>query len=160
MNVKIKYLATGVEEHVSNEIGNFAVKAGIAEQVFPDWKPLPVPQMYWAVRDGARVGDYLYAPSIQVKCPGCGQHTWHSSDKGTAHLTLEFRHLGGCNAMGVPEQVPAHIAEEYVKRWTAYAALSKKGKPAAPPAITKNNSVPGSGTTVQVVKTTFVVPKG
>ena len=131
--MKIKYVNSGLEEHVSNEIGKFAVKAGIAIEVVAAEKPPAYAEVTWAVRDGAQVGDYLYPPEIFARCSLCGTPMWQSSQKGTAHLTMQYRHCGN----RWPEQVPEHIAQEYLKRWKAYQTLSRNRKA---PALTSTNS--------------------
>jgi hypothetical protein len=140
--MKIKYVNSGLEEHVSNEIGKFAVKAGIAIEVVAPQKPPAYAEVTWAVRDGAKAGDFLYPPCIYAKCSRCATQTWQESNKGTAHLTIQYRHTAGCAGAaipGVPEQVPAHIAEEYTKRWAVYIRLSRKKKVVLP-ALTSTNT--------------------
>ena len=125
--------------HVPTGVGKAMIHAGFAEEVVPPVTK-PVPNTTWAVRDGARVEDFVYPPVIYAKCSHCGKSEWQSSQKGTAHLTMRYRHLAGCAGVvipGVPEQVPDHIAQEYMKRWTAYQSLSRNRKA---PALTSMNS--------------------
>lgn len=108
--------------HVPTGVGKAMIHAGFAEEVVPPVKKA-VPNSTWAVRDGARVEDFQYPPEIYVRCSNCGNPLWQSSNKGTAHLTVEYRHCG------VAEKCPAEITEEYLRRWAAYKRLSRKAPP-------------------------------
>jgi hypothetical protein len=126
--MKLKDKGSLVVYNVPQEVGQKLVAAGLAVEVVAASAPeLAYAEILWQVRDGAKVEDFLYPPEIFAKCSRCGNPTWQSSQKGTAHQTMQYRHCGGR-----VEEVPEHIAQEYTKRWAAYISLSKKKKVVLP----------------------------
>jgi hypothetical protein len=113
--------------HVPTGVGKAMIHAGFAEEVVPPVKK-PVPNATWAVRDGARVGDFQYPPCIYAGCSTCGTTSWMESAKGTAHLTQVFRHCL------IVENVPLNIAKEYERRFAEYKSRfrTKKSPPLIP----------------------------
>jgi hypothetical protein len=151
--MKLRDKGSLVVYNVPQEVGQKLVAAGLAVEVVAPVEPVRNANVTWQVVDGAKVGDFLYPPEIKAFCSGCGNPQWQSSNKGTAHLTMKYRHCGRL------EEVPAHIAEEYLKRWTAYISRSRR-KTVALPALTKNDSVAGSGTVAQSFSAKLVPAKG
>jgi len=133
--MKLKDKGSLVVYNVPQEVGQKLVAAGLATEVVAPVEPVRYANVTWQVVDGAKVGDFLYPPEIKAFCSGCGNPQWQSSNKGTAHLSMKYRHCGRL------EEVPTHIAEQYLKRWTAYISLSKKKitKVAPPPPLTSAN---------------------
>jgi hypothetical protein len=160
--MKLKDKGSLVVYNVPQEVGQKLVASGLALEVVSAEKPPASVRMFWAVRDGAKVGDFLYPCGIFAKCSHCGVQSYQESTKGTAHETMKFRHAAGCASVtvpGIPEPVPAHIAEAYKTRWAKYISLSRNKKVVLP-ALTKNTSVPGSGTRVQTISVQWEAPKG
>jgi hypothetical protein len=140
--MKLKHKGSLVVYNVPQEVGQKLVAAGLADEVVEKVIPPPAYGITWAVRDGARVEDFVYPPQIYAKCSVCAFPHWQESTKGTAHLTMQYRHKPGCAAVAVPgtvEQVPAHIAAEYEKRWAKYLSLSRNKKVVLP-ALTSTNT--------------------
>jgi hypothetical protein len=129
--MKLKDKGSLVVYNVPQEVGQKLVAAGLAVEVVAPPEPVAYySDVTWQVRDGSRVGNFLYPPEIYAYCSRCSAKVWHGSPKGTAHLTMQFRHCGR------PEEVPANITEEYAKRWIAYVSLSRKKNATLPPPLT------------------------
>ena len=141
--MKLKDKGSLVVYNVPQEVGQKLVAAGLADEVVAAPAPEPAyAEILWRVQDGAKVGDFLYPPEIFAMCSKCGNQIWKSSQQGTAHLTIQFRHRAGCPSVTVPgvvEQIPEHIVKEYQARWSKYQSLSKK-KIVPPPLTTTNTA--------------------
>ena len=89
--MQIRYEKTGEIEHVSNEVGRFAIKTGLATEVIP--VPTTVqakkgPSTTWAAVRGQISGDYEEQPFIYHHCGTCG--IAGSSTGRTAYITQKI----------------------------------------------------------------------
>ena len=114
--MQIRYEKTGEVEHVSNEVGRFAIKTGLATEVIP--VPTTVqakkgPSTTWAAVRGQISGDYEEQPFIYHHCGTCG--IAGSSTGRTAHITQKIRHCG------VREKARRKIVVEPVRRALEHA---------------------------------------
>ena len=122
--MQIRYEKTGEVEHVSNEVGRFAIKTGLATEVIP--VPTTVqakkgPNTTWAAVRGQISGDYEEQPFIYHHCGTCG--IVGSSTGRTAHITQQIRHCG------VVERPPQNVVEKYVELWNKREKRKRKSKP-------------------------------
>lgn len=124
--MKLRDKGSLVVYNVPSGVGRKLVASGIAVEVAETAPVTRYAEMSWKVLDGPHEGDYQNPPEIKASCSGCGTPLWQSSRKGTAHQTLNFLHQAGCARVGFKETVPQHIIDEYLRRWTAYKALSRR----------------------------------
>lgn len=122
--MQIRYEKTGEVEHVSNEVGRFAIKTGLATEVIP--VPTTVqkkkgPNTTWAAVRGQISGDYEEQPFIYHHCGTCSLRG--SSTGRTAHLTQQIRHCG------VVEMPPKDVVEKYVQLWNTREKRKRTSKP-------------------------------
>lgn len=122
--MQIRYEKTGEIEHVSNEVGRFAIKTGLATEVIP--VPTTVqakkgPSTTWAAVRGQISGDYEEQPFIYHHCGTCG--IAGSSTGRTAHITQKIRHCG------VVEGPPQNVVDQYVALWNTREKRKRKSKP-------------------------------
>ena len=125
----IKYRNNGVEKHVSQEVGQGFIDAGLADEVVSDHEvqqrklkeQKKGPNTTWRAVRGQISGDYEEQPFIYHYCSTCGQSGYFTGR--SAHLTQVFRHCG------VAEQPPRDVVERYVTLWNTREKRKRVGKP-------------------------------
>jgi hypothetical protein len=126
--MQIRYMKTGEVEHVSNEVGKFAVKTGLASEVIPTPKQEPIIlASQWAASEGRHASiDYQFPPFIVWSCGACGANSYvENPSEG-----FVGRHCG------LAEPIPSHVREKYDELMKAYKFRSRK-----PPALTLDSKL-------------------
>jgi hypothetical protein len=111
----------------------FDVAAGLAEallaqgyvKIEPEIKR-PTPNAQWAARPGVREGDYQGPPKLFYSCSACGNLHTTESQKGTAHISAEFRHCG------VVDRCPEDVAAKYQELFNEWKSRSRKSNTKKP----------------------------
>jgi hypothetical protein len=86
--------------------------------------PKPAPVLIWSVKEGARIADYQHPPYLYAQCPACGNKWWTEpspTSAGNSHTSLKIYHCGQRAVM-----CPTAVAAEYLNRFAAWKARSKK----------------------------------
>jgi hypothetical protein len=112
--MQIRYKETGELDHVSSEVGRFAIKTGVAEEVLPTPKASDVITTNWVAKEGRYVSiDYQFPPHVAWSCGKCGQ--WQAGPN-----------LNVARHCGVVDYIPSHIKSEYERLLADYKGRSRK----------------------------------
>jgi hypothetical protein len=112
----------GTRQHVPQELGNFAIAAGLAKPFVPvaetRWQDI-----LWGVTRGQIVGDKEQPPAIHFHCRSCG-NLGSGSPSPERVNQQNVRCPSGCVGTGNP---PPHIANEYLALRKDYLKRQSQG---------------------------------
>ncbi len=117
--MQVEMVGTGERTHVTQNVGQTLIAAGLAKEVKPTVEK-PKPNTKFTPVMPKPIGDYQPPPGIMYSTVCCGSRGVCESERGTAHLSLVVRHCG------VAEQVPDEVAAQYLELFNQWKSRARK----------------------------------